>query len=230
MMNPLLTLTVLLVLGASATSQAAVPEITESLRQQYGGLYLQNVVLFRALPASVDPIQWNVYARDAYRPGQLVRTIATLNGVSWTTTPNGAGEDLLERNPPKTLDLNRVKIDSAQALEVAKKAAALSQVTISKAGYQLAANDTNGVPEWGIELLDPTGYEIGFCVISAETGALVHQSWTPKTASTAKKSQPETEGEIAAKKVKKGVRKAWNWTEDAGKTTGSFFKELFKGN
>ena len=226
-----LRFTSVLAIFSAPLANAAVPEIAAALRQQYGDAHLQNVVLFRASPSTIAPIQWNIYSKDPYRPGELIRTTATLNGAQWVTSPSGAGNNLLQRTPPKTLDLKRVRVDSAQALDVAKKAAALAQVTVSQAAYQLATNDTNLVPEWGVELRDPTGFEIGFCVVSAETGALVHQSWTPKTAaSTSKsKSEPETEGEIAAKKVKKGVRKAWNWTEDAGKTTGSFFRELFKG-
>jgi hypothetical protein len=227
----LLRLTSVIAIFSTSLTSAAVPEIAAALRQQYGQAHLQNVVLFRASPSTIAPIQWNVYSKDPYRPGELIRTTATLNGAQWVTSPSGAGSDLLQRTPPKTLDLTRVKIDSAAALDVAKKAAALAQATVAQAAYQLATNDSNLVPEWGIELRDATGFEIGFCVVSAETGALVHQSWTPKTAaSTSKtKSEPETEGEMAAKKVKKGVRKAWNWTEDAGKTTGSFFRELFKG-
>ena len=76
---------------------------------------------------------------------------------------------------------------------------------------------------------DATGYEVGFCIISAETGAVRYQSWTPKAvAGESRPTTPETEGERAAKKVKAEVRKAWNWGENAGRRTGGFFRELFR--
>ena len=43
-----------------------------------------------------------------------------------------------------------------------------------------------------------------------------------------KSGQAIESGEDAAKAVKQGARKAWDWTEKAGRETGGFFKELFR--
>jgi hypothetical protein len=54
-------------------------------------------------------------------------------------------------------------------------------------------------------------------------------SWTPRGGQPATSgSDTNSGGARAAQKVKDKARKAWNWTENAGRETGNFFKELFK--
>lgn len=235
MKTPLLpTLVTLAVLGALRAAGAdpatgAMPDVGASIIKEFGEAQLRNVVLVKAAPNVADPVQWTVYSRDPYRPGEQLRTIATHINGAWTSSPAGAGK-LLPRVPAKPVDFARLKYSASQARQTLLQAAALAQVTVSKVDYRLAANDETGVPEWGLGVLDPAGIEIGFCIVSGETGALTFQDWTPRKdpAVAAKPSTPETDGERAAKNVKKSMRKAWNWTEDAGRQTGSFFRELFK--
>jgi hypothetical protein len=60
------------------------------------------------------------------------------------------------------------------------------------------------------------------------TGALVFQDWTPRFATAP--SLGDSEGERAAKTVKRTARKAWNWTDKARTETKGFFRELFRRN
>jgi hypothetical protein len=213
------------------TAHAANSDVGDAIVRQFGEAQLKNVVLVTASANEIDPVQWKVYARDPYREGELLLSIATKTGGQWDVAPAGAGR-LLKRVPPQRIDFKRLKTDSVQARRIAAQAASLAQVKFSKMSYQLAANESTGVPEWGLALLDETGYEVGFCVVSGQTGALVSQDWTPKfdppPSPSRPMSQSEKEGAEAAKRVKQGARKAWDWTEDAGRKTGSFFRELFR--
>ena len=140
----------------------------------------------------------------------------------------GGSVFLTKSVPPNhfvTLKSQDLRYRSADARVVAAKAAALAQATIASIDYQLAANAATGAPEWGLALKDDTGHEVGFVVVSGETGALSFQDWTPRVAA---KPGPESEGERAAKAVKRTARKAWNWTDNARKETRNFFRELFR--
>lgn len=226
---------------APASARAANPDVGAAIVRQFGEAQLRNVVLVKASPNETDPIQWKVYSRDPYREGELLRTIATKMDGKWDAAPAGAGK-LLQRVPRLSLDFKRLKVDSKEARRIITEAARVEQVDFAKVEYQLAAHEQTGSPEWGLALQDATGYEVGFCVVSGETGALLSQDWTPRytnstaAAATGRKAkgkadtrtQGQKEGEEAAKRVKQGVRKAWDWTEEAGKKTGSFFRELFR--
>lgn len=204
----------------------ADPDLGALIVRTFGEAQAKNIVLIKATATVTEPVQWTVYSRDPYRPGEQLRTIVTLDGATWKAEPAGAGR-LLQRTPPRPIDFKRVKYDSKHARGIATQAAGLAKAAYVTAAMQLAANEITGAPEWGLALQDGSGYEIGFCIVSAETGALTHQDWTPKPVAGAAKT-PLDKGEQAARKVKQGVRKAWNWTEEAGRTTGNFFRELFR--
>ena len=127
-----------------------------------------------------------------------------------------------------SIDFTRVRFRSSDARAAAAKAAVLAQATFVEVEYQLASNGSTGAPEWGLALRDDTGYEIGFCVVSAESGAVTYQDWTPRFAGKPTDASGGVDGERAAKSVKRAARKAWNWTEDARRETRNFFKELFR--
>lgn len=217
-----------LALLTATTTTRANPEIGAAIAREFGEASARNIVLVRAGANDSDPAQWTVYSRDPHQAGRLLRSIVTKVGGNWTAAPAGA-DKTLKRAPSHVLDIKKVGWNSQFARETAAKAAALANVTFAKVDYQLAADEETGAPEWGLALLDATGYEVGFCVISAETGVLKSQDWTPKVASgEPRPPTPESEGERAAKKVKAEVRKAWRWSENAGRKTGSFFRELFR--
>ncbi len=227
-MKPKLLLFLCLIVSVPVVN-AASSEVGAAIIRQFGEAQLANVLLVTAVSNPNDPVQWRVYSKDVYRPGELLMTVVSRTANGWDATPAGAGK-LLQRTPSKSIDFKRLKVDAKEASRIATDAARLAQKNFASASYQLAANETTGAPEWGLALQSADGVEIGFCVISAETGALQHQDWTLDVAesSAAPKTRAEREGEAAARKVKQGVRKAWNWTEEAGRKTGGFFRELFR--
>jgi hypothetical protein len=206
---------------------AVNPDVAAAIVRQFGEAQSRNVVLATSKAESGDPVEWKVYSKDPYRPGEFVCSKAVKLNGQWQVTPDSAGK-LLKRVPRLPLDFKRLQVTSLEARQVVTTAARIADVPFATMNFQLAANDVTGAPEWGIALQDANRYEVGFCVVSGETGALISESWTPKYATEPPPSPAAQEGAEAARKVKQGVRKAWNWTEDAGRKTGGFFKELFR--
>ncbi len=208
---------------------AGNPEVGAAIVKQFGEAQLKNVMLVVAPADDDDPEEWIVYAIDPYRPGEQLRSRVTKKDGRWWASPDGAGK-LLPRLPRLPVDFKRLSVDARSVRRIVDREAEIAEVDYDTMSYQLAANDVTGAPEWGIALQDDTRREVGFCVVSGETGRIISVDWTPKAGTVAAKSQPSAaqEGAEAAREVKKGVRKAWNWTENAGKKTGGFFKELFK--
>lgn len=217
-----------LVTFAPQRAAAINPEARAAVAREFGEGYLRNVLLVTSYAEATDPVSWNLYAHDPHHTGELVRTSVTFTNGHWEASPGGAGK-LLNRVPKQRLDFKRLKFSAAQVRAAAAQAAMLAKTSFAKVEFQLAANDETSVPEWGLVLQDGTGAEVGFCIVSGETGAVTFQDWS-NDASKPKSGQSSAErkAEDAAQKVKQGVRKAWNWTERAGRQTGTFFRELFR--
>ncbi|MCB1276056.1 hypothetical protein [Prosthecobacter sp.] len=220
---------------ASASLVKANPEIATIIDQEYGAATSEGVVLLQSAASPGEPTAWNVYALDPFRPGELVRATLTLERNGWAPKAAGAGSKLLSRVPPQTISFNRIKYRSSDARRIAQQNAALARTNFVTAAYQLAANVTTGAPEWGLALNDSNGVEVGFVVISAETGAVIHQQWNnglssnvPGAPVTA--TEPGSKGERAADEVKRSARRAWEWTGDTGLEVGRFFKRLFRND
>ena len=224
MKSSLIVLAFVLALGPQVAK--ANPELQRAVAQAFGDTVAANVLLIRGTGTTTEPLEWTAYARDAFRRSDILRISIKPVGTGWQAAPAGAGGNVLNPVPPQPLDFTRLRYRSADARAMAAKAAALAQSTFVVVDYQLAANATTGVPEWGLALKDDTGHEVGFCVVSGETGALTFQDWTPKYLS--REAAEAAEGEKAAKAVKKAARKAWNWTDNARKETRGFFRELFR--
>jgi hypothetical protein len=221
------TLTLLLVASVLPVSLRANPDLRAAVAHSFGEAQAAKIILVQATANVADPQQWTVYAADAFRPTQQVRSIVTLTGGAWKADPAGAGS-LLNRTPPAPLDFNRVKVRSTAARDAVAKVAAAANTRFASTAYQLATNET-GSPEWGLALNDSSGYEVGFCVVNAESGVVTFMSWTPRGGQPATSgSDTNSPGARAAQKIKEKSRQAWNWTEKAGRETGNFFKELFK--
>jgi len=216
---------------ASASLCHANPEIATVIDQEYGAATSSGVVLLQSPASATDPIQWSVYARDPFRQGELVRATVTLEKSAWIPRANGAGTKLLSRVPPQVLAFNRIKYRSSDALKVAQQNAMLAKTNFVTASYQLAADATTGAPQWGLALNGTDGNEVGFIVISAETGAIIHQQWNNGLVNTDPGAPaPGSKGERAADNVKRAARRAWEWTGDTGLEVGHFFKRLFKSS
>ncbi len=210
----------------SSSMLHANPEIPRAVAQSFGEAVAGNILLLKGTGTTSEPVEWVAFSRDAFRSDEVLRIAVKLEGTQWNAIPAGAGSKILSPAPNRTVDFARLHERSADARVVAAKAAALAQSSFVSVDYQLAANAETGIPEWGLALKDDTGYEVGFCVVSAETGALSFQDWTPRIAM---ESSFETgEGERVAKSIKRTARKAWNWTDKARTETKSFFRELFR--
>ncbi len=217
-------------LASSLSSALANPEIPAAVSRSFGSAIAGNILLIKGTAATAEPSEWTIYALDAFRPQEQLRIKASLDAGGWKAEPAGAGQKVLSPAPTRPVDFSRLRVRSAEARVTAAKAAALAQVTFSQIDYQLASNPGTGAPEWGMALLDETGHECGFVVASGETGALIFQDWTPKIGANAPlaNAQPGSDGERAARAVKKAARKAWNWTDRARTETKGFFRELFR--
>lgn len=223
------TLALCVLAAAIPFSLRANPEVRNAVAQAFGEAHAAKIILVQATPNAADPQQWSVYAADPFRPQEQVRSVVTLIGTVWKAEPAGAGS-LLNRTPPAPLDFTRVRVRSTAARAAVAQVAAAAQTTFASAGYQLAMNE-NGSPEWGLALMDSTGYEVGFCVVNAESGVVTFMNWTPRGGQSTPggtDTDLSSEGRRAAQKVKEKSRQAWNWTEKAGRETGNFFKELFR--
>ena len=216
---------------ASASLCQANPEIATVIDQEYGAATSAGMVLLQSPASATDPIQWLVYARDPFRPGELVRATVSLEKSAWVPRANGAGAKLLARVPPQVIVVNRIKYRSSDAFKVAQQNALLAKANFVTASYQLAADATTGAPQWGLALNGTDGNEVGFIVISAETGAVIHQQWNNGLANTDPGAPARgSKGEKAADDVKRAARNAWQWTGDTGVEVGHFFKRLFKSS
>ncbi len=220
---------------ASSPLLRANPEIATIVDQEYGAATSEGIVLLQSPASAADPAQWAVFARDPFRPGELVRATITAEPGGWAPKADGAGNRLLGRVPPQTIAFNRIKYRSSDARRIAQQNAMLAKVNFVTAAYQLAANATTGAPEWGLALIDANDVEVGFVVISAETGAVLHQQWSNGLASQVPggpitSPEPGFKGEKAAEDVRRAARRAWEWTGDTGLEVGHFFKRLFRGD
>lgn len=216
---------------ASATLSQANPELLTIIDQEYGAATAEGVLLLQSTASAAEPVQWSVFARDPFRPGELVRASLTFVNGAWAPKATGAGPKLLGRVPPLPIAFNRIKLRSSDVLKIAQRNAMLAKTNFVTASYQLAADAASGAPQWGLALNGTDGNEVGFIVISAETGAVIHQQWNNGLASYGPEpvSPPASKGEKAADDVKRAARHAWEWTGDTGLEVGHFFKRLFKG-
>jgi len=222
------TILTLAITTFASLSLHANPEIPRVVAQNFGEAVANGILLLKGTGATSEPTEWTAFSRDAFRPEEILRISVQMENAQWKATAAGAGSKILSPAPSRKLDFTQVRERSADARVVAAKAAALAQTTFGSVDYQLASNEATGVPEWALALKDETGYEVGFCVVSAATGALIFQDWTPRFATATPNQQGD--GARAAKNVKQTARKAWNWTDKARTETKGFFRELFRKN
>ncbi|TDU70678.1 hypothetical protein EI77_02726 [Prosthecobacter fusiformis] len=211
---------------AALSSLQANPEVPQAVTQSFGSAIADSILLIKGSSTTAEPVEWTAYARDPFRPADILRISVTMEGIAWKASPAGAGTKILDRVPATAIDFSKLLYRSADARVVAAKSAALAQTTFTSIDYQLATNAETGAPEWGMALKDETGYEVGFVVVSATTGAVSFQDWSPRVPSSA--NAEGDEGERAARAVKRAARKTWDWTDNARKETRGFFRELFR--
>lgn len=222
----------LLPLAESRAAQPLLP-VRDAVALAYGQTTAEGARLLKSAAVEGEPTLWHLFTDDPHRDGDLLKIAVSREpgGKTWTAQSAGSGQ-LLQRVPPERVDFTRVKVGPVEARRAAAQGAALARATFEKTEFQLATQPTTGAPEWALTLFDAQGNETGFVVVSAETGAVIHQDFTALEAPVAGKKNKDDgdidSGEEAARAVKRGVRRAWNWTEKAGRETKGFFRELFR--
>lgn len=214
-----------LLLFTSVSALQANPEVPAAVAQSFGRATAENILLLKGQGTASEPTEWTAYARDAFRPEDVLRISVKQEGPVWSAAAAGAGSKILDRMPPRAIDFNRLRLRSTEARIAAAQAATLAKTTFVAVDYQLASNAETGAPEWGLALTDADGTEVGYVVVSAETGAVTYQDWSPRTAVVEVEGE---EGERAARAVKRAARETWIWTDHARKETREFFRELFR--
>lgn len=205
----------------------ANPDVLAAVGRQFGASVQANVLLLKGSGSVAEPAEWTAYARDSFRPQDVLRIRVSRVDGAWQASAAGSGSRVLDRAPQRPFDASLLKLRSEAARQEAGKAAVTAKAVFAAVDYQLAAHPQTGAPEWGLALKDETGYEVGFVVIAADSGAITFQDWTPRVTPAQRRAE-ESEGERAARAVKRTARRAWNWTDNARKETGNFFRELFR--
>lgn len=223
----------LLTTAAGMAAEPLLPQ-QKAVAEVFGKATVDATRLVKSERSKGEPLVWLVFSEDTHRQGELVKIrLERQPGTqAWRALSAGAGQ-LLQRVPPLRMNWAKVRVGPAEARLTAEQGAKLAKAVFDSVEYQLAMQPTNQSPEWALTLFDTQGKEMGFVVLSAETGAVVHQDFTgpvpPPVAQGAKRDDGEVDsGEEAARAVKRGARKAWDWTEKAGRETGNFFRELFR--
>lgn len=214
--------------------QAAQPlaPVRDAVNTVFGKATTEGARLLKSPQVEGEPMLWHLFADDPHRPGELVKIGVSreTGGQTWTAQALGSGQ-LLQKVPPARIDLAKVKVGPVEARRTAEQGAALARAEFSRVEYQLALQPASGALEWALTLFDAKAQEVGFVVLSAETGAIVHQDFSPPPppgASSKSNKDSIDSGEEAARAVKQGARRAWEWTEKAGRETRGFFRELFR--
>ena len=81
------TLSLALLAAALPFSLHANPEVRAAVAQAFGEAQASKIILVQATPNAADPQQWTVYAADAFRPKDQVRSIVTLTAALGKRTP-----------------------------------------------------------------------------------------------------------------------------------------------
>ena len=129
-----------LLLFSGIASLHANPEIPRAVAQSFGENVASSLLLLRGTATTSEPTEWTAYARDAFRPEEVLRITVRMDAAQWKSAPAGAGSKVLSPVPPKMLNFARVRVRSAEARMIAAKTAALAQTTFASVDYQLAAN------------------------------------------------------------------------------------------
>lgn len=79
--------------------------------------------------------------------------------------------------PTIEIEVDRLKVDSDIAFEIAELRAKKDSVMYDSVHYQLRCREQDNEPVWVVNMLDPAGKSIGIHYISAETGVLLRSVW-----------------------------------------------------
>jgi hypothetical protein len=116
------------------------------------------------------PAEWKLVYSDPAARGGVREIVASGDVVVSERTPLRGYSDLSTAQP---ISLQRLKIDSDGAFEVANRQAAAKQIGFNWVDYTLRANPVTGAPTWILRLSNSLGAQVGSLQISAEDGSVI---------------------------------------------------------
>lgn len=116
------------------------------------------------------PQEWRLVYRDTGARGG-VREIAASGDVVLSERTPLRGYAAISGAQPIVLD--RLKLDSDAAFEIANRQATAQRVGFHWIDYTLRTNDATGAPLWVLRLYDHMGAPVGVVQISAEDGSVL---------------------------------------------------------
>lgn len=169
----------LLVLGSSAhtrteaapdTCKAAVAVLTEASVLEKDAEIL-GVIGFSGSP---QPKQWLILTESVGRGALSELAVADGNVVAERLIEPLPGQDI----PDIPVDFDEVKIDSDEALKIARGMADQEGVKFEGAHFHLRCRDAGKEPVWLMKLLGPVQDTRGLVYLSAKTGEVLRTAWT----------------------------------------------------
>ncbi len=150
----------------------------------------ERIVGMTGFYGQTQPSQWLILTTDA-KTGEPRNEYAVEGGKV-------AGLRKVRKLPQQELpnvviQVDRLKIDSDKAFDIAEGLAQKASVGYDSVHYQLRCREYNKEPVWTINMLDPSGKSIGIHYISAESGDVLRSSWHRRYesfTSTEKQSRP----------------------------------------
>jgi hypothetical protein len=116
------------------------------------------------------PAEWKLIYRDPAARGGVREFVTADEAIVSERTPLRGYSGLSAAQP---ISLERLKIDSDGAFEIANRQAAAKRVGFNWIDYTLRANQTTGAPMWILRLSDSMGAQVGVLQISAEDGSIL---------------------------------------------------------
>lgn len=127
------------------------------------------------------PQEWKLIYSDPNARGGIREIMASGDVVVSERTPLRGYTGIGTTQP---IALNRLKLDSDGAFEIANRQAANRRIGFNWVDYTLRTNNVTGGPMWILRLYDHMGAQVGVIQISAEDGSVI----TPLSPSGAPRS------------------------------------------
>jgi hypothetical protein len=132
---------------------------------------LKQVLAVSGDAGNPEPGMWTIVLDDPAARGG-VRELQIVSGqVASERTPVSS-----ELAGGKTIDLNRLNLDSDGAYQVAQEEAKKNGASFDQASYRLSVDPDTGKPLWVVHLLDSQRQGVGIVKVAADNGTLVSSS------------------------------------------------------
>ncbi len=166
-----LTLACLLAAGAQAQDAISAKDALAKVARNYGPSATAAIVEMTGTFGQDQPESWSLVAWDESATFNLRAYSIERGDVT------DGGEDysrLYPENPPTGfIPLDKLKIDSTLAFEIAEKQARAARMGFNSLNYSLAAMEYATEPVWALDLVDADDDLAGKVFISGETGEVL---------------------------------------------------------